>query len=173
MNYYNATTKKTNYNGPYAKKPAFGQEGRPSFYNSGGNKENIQVRQPFGVGNHIPEEKAAKEMIRKMVKGNILTLCSQKPPEYYLRLIRYHFMSSEESTLSIQALGLSCQNLVYVACLVTMKGYAIYKRIKNDHLSVPVADSTTGSHLGLVKKVRLTVKLQRSENFEEIIRQET
>ena len=54
-----------------------------------------------------------------------------------------------------------------------MKGYASYKRIKNDHLSVPVADSTTGTHLGLVKKVRLTVKLLRAENFDQIIANET
>lgn len=53
-----------------------------------------------------------------------------------------------------------------------MKGYAKYKRIKNDHLSVPIADSKTGAHIGLVKKVRLTVKLIKSDNFNEIIKQE-
>jgi hypothetical protein len=58
---------------------------------------------------------------------------------------------------------------VFVACLITLKGYATYKRIKNDHLSVPVADSSTGQHLGLVKKVRLTVKLLLSDNFKKII----
>ena len=53
-----------------------------------------------------------------------------------------------------------------------MKGYAVYKRIKNDHLSVPVADSKTGAHLGLLKKVRLTVKLTRSDNFYDIVKEE-
>ena len=72
-----------------------------------------------------------------MVRCNTLTISSHKPPEYYLRLIRYHFIQqvSEQQTaddfpkpaddvLVLQALGLSCQNLVYVACLVTLKGYA-------------------------------------------------
>ena len=77
-----------------------------------------------------------------MVKCNTLTICSHKSPDYYLRLIRFHF--SKYPALTLQALGLSCQNLVYVATLVTLKGYAAYKRIKNDHLSVPVADSRTG-----------------------------
>lgn len=111
-----------------------------------------------------------------MVRCNTLTICSTKTPEYYLRLIRFHFKQSgdtpAEKNLTIQALGQSAQNLVYVACLVTMKGYANYKRIKNDHLSVPVADATTGVHLGLVKKVRLTVKLVRAENFDKIIEEE-
>jgi hypothetical protein len=53
-----------------------------------------------------------------------------------------------------------------------MKGYAKYKRIKNDHLSVPIADSKTGAHIGLVKKVRLTVKLTKAENFLSIIKKE-
>jgi len=53
-----------------------------------------------------------------------------------------------------------------------MKGYAIYKKIKNDHLSVPVADSKTGAHLGLLKKVRLTVKLTKSSDFNKIIQDE-
>lgn len=116
-------------------------------------------------------------MHKKIVKCNTLTICSTKDPTYYLRLIRYHFKqvsgtAQQDKILSIQALGLSCQNLVYVACLVTMKGYATYKRIKNDHLSVPIADSETGRHLGLVKKVRLTVKLLRSDNFDDIIASE-
>ena len=114
----------------------------------------------------------AQQVLKRMVRCNTLTICSQKQPEYYLKLIRYHFMNSEEETLSLQALGLSCQNLIYVSCLVTLKGYAIYKRIKNDHLSVPVADSRTGAHLGLLKKIRLTVKLTRSENFKKIIQSE-
>jgi hypothetical protein len=53
-----------------------------------------------------------------------------------------------------------------------MKGYAQYKRIKNDHLSVPMAEVNTGRHLGLVKKVRLTVKLSRADKFDEIIAME-
>ena len=53
-----------------------------------------------------------------------------------------------------------------------MKGYAKYKRIKNDHLSVPMAEENTGRHLGLVKKVRLTVKLTRADNFDDIIAME-
>jgi len=53
-----------------------------------------------------------------------------------------------------------------------MKGYAAYRKIKNDHLSVPVVDSRTGAHLGLLKKVRLTVKLTKSKNFSEIIMSE-
>jgi hypothetical protein len=106
-----------------------------------------------------------------------------KDPMYYLRVIRHHFIgmkdsmkeglaSSKDQVLTLQALGLGCQNLVYVACLVQMKGYATYKRIKNDSLSLPVAESESGRHLGLVKKVRLTVKLQRAANFDEIIAKE-
>lgn len=56
--------------------------------------------------------------------------------------------------------------------MVTLKGYATYKRIKNDHLVVPIADSYTGKHVGLMKKVRLSVKLKRSENFLKMIEDE-
>lgn len=148
------------------------------------NQGGAHIRPHFGSGNQIPEAACQEGMLKKMVKCNTLTVCSSKPPEYYLKLIRLHFikigqkMSSPaaltpaDRTLSIQALGLSSQNLVYVACLVTMKGYATYKKIKNDHLSVPIADSTTGRHMGLVKKVRLTVKLLRAENFDEIVDKE-
>jgi len=77
-----------------------------------------------------------------------------------------------DKVLTLQALSLSCQNLVFVGTLVTLKGYATYKRIKNDHISVPVAEKDTGRHLGLTKKVRLTVKLLVSDNFDEIIAME-
>ena len=67
--------------------------------------------QPFGYGNHVSEGVAAQEMLKKMVKSNTLTICSSKSPEYYLRLIRYHFIKSSEQpaekALTIQALGLS------------------------------------------------------------------
>jgi hypothetical protein len=79
---------------------------------------------------------------------------------------------SDKDTIVLQALGQGCQNLVFVAALVTLKGYAEYKRIKNDHISVPVIDSTTGEHLKFMKKVRLTVKLRRAANFREIIQSE-
>ena len=131
-----------------------------------GNKENYYPSGRGGVGHGISEHQA-KQVLNRIVRCNTLTISSAKSPEYYLQLIRYHFMhnSQQENTLILQALGLSCQNLIFVACLVTLKGYATYKKIKNDHLSVPVADSRTGSHLGLVKKVRLTVKLLKAENF--------
>ncbi len=152
---------------------------RPSkVYNTNvSGKENFHVKVPFGHSNYTGEDHMSQEVLhKKMFKSNTLTVCSSKSPEYYLKLIRYHFTKTGtnpgDQTLSIQALGLSCQNLVYVACLVTMKGYATYKRIKNDHLSVPIADSATGAHLGLVKKVRLTVKLHRAANFDEIVARE-
>eukprot|EP00347_Sterkiella_histriomuscorum_P008044 403346590 len=122
-------------------------------------------------GNDLTDARA-QQVLKRMVRCNTLTIGAQKAPEYYLKLIRYHFIKSDEPMLSLQSLGMSCQNLVYVACLVTMKGYATYKRIKNDHLSVPIADSKTGAHIGLVKKVRLTVKLIKAENFSQIIREE-
>jgi len=128
----------------------------------------------------IISDQKAQVMLKRMVRCNTLTISTHKPPEYYLKLIRYHFVQQArepkvdppmpgDDVLVLQALGLSCQNLVYVACLVTLKGYATYKRIKNDHLSVPVVDSRTGAHMGLLKKVRLTVKLQRVPNFLEVI----
>jgi hypothetical protein len=53
-----------------------------------------------------------------------------------------------------------------------MKGYATYKKIKNDNLPIPILDSTTGNNIGMVKKVRLTIKLIRSSNFCDIIKKE-
>ena len=114
----------------------------------------------------------AQLVLKRMVRCNTLTIGAQKSPEYYVKLIRYHFIKSDEPLLSLQALGSSCQNLIYTSCLLTMKGYAKYKRIKNDHLSVPIADSKTGDHIGLIKKVRLTVKLIKSENFLQLVEQE-
>ena len=90
-------------------------------------------------------------------------------------MIRYHFAnnpSPAQDTLCLQALGMSCPNLVYVAELVVLKGYAVYKKIKNDNLSVPILDSTTGNNIGMVKKVRLTIKLTRAHNFDEIVAKE-
>ena len=79
---------------------------------------------------------------------------------------------SGEQTLSLQALGMSCPNLVFVSQLVVLKGYAVYKKIKNDNLSVPIVDSANGNNLGMIKKVRLTVKITRSPNFDSIIAME-
>ncbi len=77
--------------------------------------------------------------LSKALKGNMLTISNHKAPDHYIKLIRYHFLNHSDN-ICLQALGLSSTNLVQVACLVTMKGYASYKRIKNDHLTVPVAD---------------------------------
>jgi hypothetical protein len=119
----------------------------------------------------VPNDVKSRFLLHKAMSGNMLTVSSQKSPEYYLKLIRYHFVNNSDN-LCLQALGLSCPNLVHVASLVTMKGYAKYKRIKNDHITVPVADSRTGNHMGLIKKVRLTIKLQRSDDFTKILESE-
>jgi hypothetical protein len=115
-------------------------------------------------------------VLKKMANCNTLTICSAKTPEYYLDLIRYHFKKigddPSKKVLCLQALGQSCNNLVFVVCLVTLKGYATYKRIKNDHISVPVTNPQTGQHLGLMKKVRMTVKILLSDNFQKIIQNE-
>lgn len=115
---------------------------------------------------------------KSVKEGNTLTICNKqgKDAMYYLRLVRFHFKKAGSSeahkVLVLQSLGLSCQNLVFVAALVTMKGYATYKRIKNDTLAVPTLDEQTQQPLGWVKKVRLTVKLLRSDKFDEIIAME-
>lgn len=110
--------------------------------------------------------------LNKALKGNMLTISNQKPPDYYIKMIRYHFLHNSEQ-LCLQALGLSSTNLVQVACLATLKGYAQYKKIKNDHITVPIADSKTGKHVGLMKKVRLSVKLRKAEDFLKILQEES
>lgn len=147
-------------------------------HKQGGSAHSVWTKPPKKYSNSKEEgggdlsDYRAQMVLNRMVRCNTLTIGSQKSPEYYLKLIRYHFIKSEEPVLSLQALGSSCQNLIYTACLLTMKGYASYKRIKNDHLSVPIADSKTGAHIGLIKKVRLTVKLTKSEHFAQLIQQE-
>ena len=121
----------------------------------------------------MKEESAQHDQLKKLKNNNTLTICSSKKPAYYQRLIRLHLLNeTDKDTIVLQALGQGCQNLVFVAALVTLKGYATYKRIKNDHISVPVIDSATGEHLKFMKKVRLTVKLRRAENFAEIVQRE-
>ncbi len=46
--------------------------------------------------------------LSRMVRCNTLTISSHKAPEYYLKLIRFHFTKSEDEVLILQALGLSC-----------------------------------------------------------------
>lgn len=53
-----------------------------------------------------------------------------------------------------------------------MKGYAEYKKIKNDTLSIPITDTATFQKIGEQKKVRLTVKIVKSPNFNSIIEKE-
>ena len=73
----------------------------------------------------------------------MLTISKQRDPDYYIKLIRHHFIHNSDN-LHLQALGLSSTNLVQIACIVTMKGYAKYKKIKNDHMTVPVIDYASG-----------------------------
>ena len=61
---------------------------------------------------------------------------------------------------------------MHVACIIVLKGYAKYKKIKNDHITVPIAEHDTGAHVGMIKKVRLTIKLTKSENFDDLIEKE-
>jgi len=113
-----------------------------------------------------------KSLLDKALKCNMLTISAQKSPEYYLKLIRHHFIHNS-ANICLQALGGSVHQLTHVACLVHLKGYATYKKIKNDHITVPLADKHTGCHLGLVKKVRLTIKIQRTDDFFKKISAET
>lgn len=63
-------------------------------------------------------------------------------------------------------------NLVNIAFMATLKGYATFKRIKNDHMTVPIQDYNTGLQVGLIKKVRLNVKLTRTPNFFAVLERE-
>lgn len=94
----------------------------------------------------------------------MLTVSAKKSPEYYLSLIKYHLKNNSD-TITLQALGQSCPHLIHVACLVQIKNYATFKKLKNDYVSVPIADSTSQVNVGMIKKVRLTLKLAKSDFF--------
>lgn len=91
----------------------------------------------------------------------MLTITIKKSPEYYMRLVRYHFKNNAD-TMTLQALGQSTPYLIHVACLVQIKNYGVIKRIKNDHIVVPIADTYKGTQVGMIKKMRLTIKLKKS-----------
>jgi hypothetical protein len=99
-----------------------------------------------------------------ILRGDMLTISKWKNPEYYVDLVRHHFLNNSDK-IELQALGLSCTQLISVACLLNLRGYATYKKIKNDHLTVPVIKERTGDQIGLIKRVRLTVKLRKAEGF--------
>ncbi len=109
--------------------------------------------------------------LHKAKQGNIITISKRREPACYLNLIRMHFTHNSD-TLHLQALGLSSTNLVTIAFLATLKGYATYKRIKNDHMTVPMLDYHTGQQIGLTKRVRLNVKLTRHPNFFQVVENE-
>lgn len=56
------------------------------------------------------------------------------------------------------------QNLVFVACLVELKKFAKLKRITNDSISTRGLDPSSGFETN-IKKVRLQVTIEVSENF--------
>lgn len=70
---------------------------------------------------------------------NYMTVSHKKAPEYYMKLVRYHLKNNAD-TITLQALGHSTPHLIQLACLVQIKNYGVLKRIKNDHLIVPIAD---------------------------------
>ena len=84
----------------------------------------------------------------------MVTIARTKEATYYVKLIRQHFIVNS-GEIHLQAIGMSCSNLVSVACLVTARGYASYKSIKDDTLDVPVLDQYTKEVIGTMKKVRL------------------
>ena len=87
----------------------------------------------------MPKDFRSGCLMKRALNGNMLTVSAMKSPEYYLKLIRYHFMQNSDN-LCLQSLGLSTPNLVHVACLIKLKGYARQKKIKNDHITIPVID---------------------------------
>ena len=46
------------------------------------------------------------------------------------------------------------------------------RKIKNDSITIPMKCGQTNQDIGVIKKVRLTIKLKRSDNFKEIIAKE-
>ena len=56
--------------------------------------------------------------------------------------------------------------------MVVMKGYGEFKKIKNDVLTVPERFSKQDLKLNNVKKVRLTVKITKSADFDKVISNE-
>ena len=109
--------------------------------------------------------------LHKAKIGNIITISKKRKPECYLSLIKMHFTQNSD-TIHLQALGLSSTNLVNIAFLATLKGYATYKSIKNDHMTVPMLDYSTGQQIGLTKRVRLNVKLTKHPNFLQVVENE-
>jgi hypothetical protein len=44
------------------------------------------------------EKRITQDTLNQMFKSNTLTVCTKKEPEYYLKLIRYHFMKENGGT---------------------------------------------------------------------------
>ena len=99
------------------------------------------------------------------------TISNRKPPQFYLKLVKEHFIRNSD-TITLQCLNTSSPDLVCIASLIVMKGYGVYKKIKNDVVTVPERISNSDLKLSNVKKVRLIVKIKKSPDFDSIIKNE-
>ena len=76
----------------------------------------------------------------------MLTVILGPEADFYLEVIRIHFKKQmnespyKKTTLTMQAYGESVQNLVFVACLVDLKGYGKVKKINNDSVQTRGVD---------------------------------
>ena len=60
-------------------------------------------------------EQEANFIMRHRLKGCTLTISNTRSPDYYLKLIMYFFKTYKEDLIYLQALGLSCENLMNVS----------------------------------------------------------
>lgn len=97
----------------------------------------VRFTQPDKNPEAHPSHKHPKRRATDPVRGDLLTISKHKSPDYYANLIRHHLRYNSDN-ITLQALGNSSTHLVGVACEVTLMGYATYKKIKNDHLTVPI-----------------------------------
>jgi hypothetical protein len=56
-----------------------------------------------------------------------------------------------------------------VAGVIELREYAKPTKIKMDRITVPINKGANGKPMGLMQKVRLSIKMTRCENFKELI----
>ena len=112
------------------------------------------------------------DLLREMDGSNVLTIILGPEADFYLEVIRIHFRRTldkdpSRKTITLQAYGDAVQNLVFVACLVDLKGFGKVKKISNDSVPTRGVDHQNG-YESTCFTVRLLVNIEVSENFRKI-----
>jgi hypothetical protein len=72
----------------------------------------------------------------------------------------------------IEGIGSSIKNVATLVCLLKLKEYAAFIKLRNKKIEIPAIDAKTGKILGFSIKAKLSITVQKLATFEAVAKEE-